>query len=463
MNKKISDKYEYNYEKNWADFTVDIHDGWADDVSLVYPENSWRPDDEELTAVALSDEASDESMLATDASHEDNATNDANNDSTKKVLPTIKGTVDAQLEMVNSKTRRKSRFKRFLIIWVILLTITMAIFLVGFNEYLVRYEAAYQQSRPYHVMDDLLVSYKEFDFDLLSGYMPQKPAINEYETESDLAAFMYELLDGKEIAYSQAPEYTEDNPVYYVTADDYIVSTIMLRKSPVESLDYGFPVWYVTQFEYYTEPQYNVRIITPSNFEVRVNDKLVSEDYLISSVSDNQAFEGFNADVALPNENKYQIDDFYVSPTVTAVDPMGNGAEVTFNDVTGFYEVSIKEGVITSELRSIALNGAEAYSNYVAHDLSRADFEGLFIDDCPVIKVIETAVSDNFFANHRASRFENEVIDELRIYSADAFYAEITLDQVITTNWGSEVTRTNHAYYYFVKQDGEWKISNILF
>ena len=43
----------YPKDEDWVNFSVDIHDGWADDVSLVYPEGSWRPDDGELTTLSI--------------------------------------------------------------------------------------------------------------------------------------------------------------------------------------------------------------------------------------------------------------------------------------------------------------------------------------------------------------------------------------------------------------------------
>lgn len=460
MSKKRSDELQNNTEKNWADYTVNIHDGWADDVSLVYPEGSWRPDDEELTAISIADE---EEEILEDADSGSDSLECDDSGETKKTVPQIKGTVDEQLEKVKMSKKKISGFLVFMICWVVVLSIAIGIFLMMFHDYLVKYEAAYQQSRPYHVMDDLMESFIEYDFNTLYGYMTMPPVINQFENRDDLSYFMYELLDGKKISYVKSENYTEDCPEYYVTADDYIVATVALRKSPVDSLDYDFPVWYVTNFEYYTEPQYNVRIKAPSDYVVTVNGVRLTEDYLISSVSDNNAWQYFGDNVELPNENKYEIDDFYRMPVVLATNSFGNEASVEFNNLTGYYEVTLGEDENINVLKQLAISAAEIYSNYVSHDLTKGEFESCFTDDATIVPIIEEAVATNFFANHKEYRFENEVVDNIEIYSSNAFCAEVTVDQIIVTDWGSEVSRTNHATYYFVRMADQWKICQIEF
>lgn len=54
--KNTSTKIDKKTADKLVSTKVNINDGWADDVDLVYPEDSWKPGDAELVMVSLDDD-----------------------------------------------------------------------------------------------------------------------------------------------------------------------------------------------------------------------------------------------------------------------------------------------------------------------------------------------------------------------------------------------------------------------
>ncbi|MDE6686345.1 MAG: hypothetical protein K2K17_03405, partial [Lachnospiraceae bacterium] len=139
QNKK-EDTSIYPNNKDWVDYTVDIHDGWADDVALVYPDGGWKPEEGELTTLDLETDG-------TSFGKSPEGYADAENS------PTAAEIIQQSQTAVKPKTHY---FRTFLIIWLGLLAIAIAFALGYFYDFLDSYEIAYQTSLPYHMMDNIM-------------------------------------------------------------------------------------------------------------------------------------------------------------------------------------------------------------------------------------------------------------------------------------------------------------------
>ena len=114
---------------DWVDITVDINDGWADDVSLVYPEDSWKPDDGELTKLEMPEANKKHSKGA------------KKNKSTK-----IYREIPADPTLQKREKKKNNPFRIFMIIWLGALSIAIAIGLHYFYNFAENYERVYQES-----------------------------------------------------------------------------------------------------------------------------------------------------------------------------------------------------------------------------------------------------------------------------------------------------------------------------
>lgn len=449
MGKKhdLPDKTVFPSEDNWADFTVNLNDGWADDVSLIYPEGSWRPDDEELTIINMEENESENSEISSE--------NITDVQAEKAAASDKKGILH----------RKSNPFRTFLILWLGTLSIVIAVALGYFYDFLVRYEAAYQASRPALTMDTVLQNFEEYDMNAIYHSMTTIPQITPFESELNVQNHMLDLILDKNITYVKTEKYTEDFPEYYITADDYIVATVVLRKSPVETMEYNFPVWYVSSFDYYTDAQFNFRIEAPSNCNISVNGIPLGTEYCYEDgiVLDAAAF--VEPYTTLPTVCRYYCEGLYENPVITATNTFGEPVDVVLNTSTGFYEIGFGSNPEEeAQMQAFAIEAVSVYANYISNDATEAVLDSYFIPDCEILPLIKTGTTAQYFVGHSRAEIENEQVTDFIYYNENAFYCEVTLDQLIYTYYSSEpdvVTVTGR--FYFVRTEEGWKICGIRF
>ena len=432
-------------------------DSWADDVSLIYPENGWKPDDGELTMLEIEGVNTPPKKTAA----KETASKDAPGE---KITTKETASVDVPKTATDTETASKRNpFRMFMILWLGCLSITIAVLLGYFYEFLCRYEDAYQASRPYHDMDYVLEQLETRNLPAVYNMMTVKPTISEWETTDNVYRYMDTLLGDAQFDYTETPSHLEDYPEYYITADGYIIATVALMKSQTESLAYDFPVWYISSFEFYTEPQYDFRIEAPENCTVSINGIPLSDTYCYEdSISMNDA--AYMAGYAdLPDGVRYYGDGLYEAPVITAYNCFGEEAPVTFNTSTGIYEVGF--GTNSSEeaaLQAYAIEVVSAYANYISNDLPEDGLDNYFVEGCEILEMIKAGTSRQYFAAHSTPTIQNEEVLDFILYSEDAFYCEVYLEQNMPLTYYNEpeiIPITGK--FYFVRIDGQWRVCNI--
>ena len=241
---------------------------------------------------------------------------------------------------VKEKTKKsKRRFIVFLSIWAVVLLTVIGVLLYRFYFFLGDYEKVYQASLPYHVMDDFFEMFDPLDFDSIYASVSDKPTVNEFETGENVENYYSKLLEGKEIAYVEASESTDKNPVYHITADNYIVGQVNLVQTD-EKRKYDLPVYKVESFDMYSDAEFSVNIQAYTDCEVYVNDIKVSPEYVTRlDLNKEKHFEGFTE---LPLKKYYQIEGFFEKPSVKVINGFGEEIIPAINYKTGVYETRIK-------------------------------------------------------------------------------------------------------------------------
>lgn len=447
--KKRHTKPGYPKDKDWVDITVDIHDGWADDVALVYPEGSWRPDEGELTTITVDDgKASDDNILTADSASE---TDSADSLADEK-------------DFSAKEPKTKHYFRMFLIIWLGTLSIVIALALGYFYDFLDSYEQVYQTSRPYHMMDEIMTPFRDMDMNTIYQMMTVQPVISEFETEETVKAYMAQLLNGKKITYEEASHFNSDFPEYLILADGYVVADVSLRKSQTDVLEYGFPVWYVSSFEFYTQPLEDFFIEAPENYVVYVNGIAVSEEYFLQNAApeENAYTEPY---ATLPNRSQYYCEGLYAQPTVTAIDSFGKEYMILPTEENGDYIIPYPTDCENAqELKDYAVEVVTAYANYVSNDTPDNALDVYFPADSILLPLIKANTSRQFYPGHQTPVIQNVEIKNFIVYSEDVYYCEVYLEQSMKLSWGGEpeIVPTD-GRFYFVNIDGEWKVSAIAY
>ena len=152
--------------------------------------------------------------------------------------------------------KKTSPYRICLICWLGALSIAIAIGLGYYFDFLVDYENVYQSSRPFHKMDEIMLSFEQMDMDTVYNWISQKPEINAFETEENVKNYMRRLLADATFSYAETDNSFEERPEYYIFANDYIIAKLSLKKRTNEYLPYGFPIWDIFDFEFYTQSDY---------------------------------------------------------------------------------------------------------------------------------------------------------------------------------------------------------------
>jgi len=354
----------------------------------------------------------------------------------------------------------RRKFLIFLIVWLGIISCAFIVAMFRFKQWLVDYQAAYEASRPNLVMDKYFTWFQNDDIDSIYDNLTDKPLINEYETDANAKTFMAEVLDSSRITYSQTQTYSEAVPEYYILSGDYIVSTLRLRKSDTETMDYSFPVWELNYLEYYCEPQYDVYISVPETVNVTVNGLALKEDYCYTTAAAPEDQSAFGDYATLPLVKKYKIENFYQLPTIEALDSNGYAANVTFNNYTGVYEIGYGENPNVEEMKSVAIESAKIFANYLANDVSQETMQKRFVPNCEIIKFIIAGREDagKFFKYHSSLEYTNIEVDRFICYDSNTFACDVHMDQEIY-RYGDAPFETDYVNYrfYYIKYEGEWK------
>ncbi len=432
-------------------------DSWADDVSLLYPEKGWKPDEGELTMLEIEGVNSPPKQKVRTTPSEKEKTTDSK-DAVKESNAPSPGA-----DRIPFLKRKAKPFSVFLLAWLGTLSITIAVALGYFYNFLEAYENAYQASRPYHDMEEIVSLLESRDYDTLYHMLTMKPEIGEFETFDNVKNYFNLLLEGTQLDYQPSQNYSEDFPEYHITANGYIVGTLALRKSQTDAHEYNFPKWYISSFELYSEPQYDFRILAPSNCSISINGIPLSDSYRYSMGESYDAASYVSDYVTLPTMERYKIDGLYEAPVITAYNSFGEETEVTFNSRTGFYEVSFGvDSANASSMQAFAIETVSAYANYISNDLPDDGLDAYFVEGSEILYMIKAGTSRQYFAAHTSSEIQNAEVVDFVVYSQDCFYCEVHLEQCLDLSYYSEPEIIPVVgRFYFVRIDGEWKVCNI--
>ena len=357
--------------------------------------------------------------------------------------------------------KSKRRFVIFLALWAAILLTAIGVLLYKFYYFLGDYEKVYQASLPYHVMDDFFEMFNPLDFDSIYAAVSDKPEINEFETGENVENYYSKLLEGKEITYVEAAESTDKNPVYHITADNYIVGQVNLVQTD-EKRAYDLPTYRVESFDMYSDAEFSVNIQAYTDCEVYVNDIKVSPEYVTRlDLNKEKHFEGFTE---LPLKKYYSISGFYEKPSIKVVNGYGQEISPTLNNNTGVYETPIsapKE--LEEEMKAFATEAVHTYAQVVCREINDSALDKIFTKNNMIVSEIKSNSGNlKYFPNHTTESTEDKIIEFIP-YSNDAFYCEIEHTQHMLIYGVRPRDVVTDARFYYYREDGEWKVCAMVF
>ena len=273
------------------------------------------------------------------------------------------------------RKKRASKFGRFLLIYSAVFLVLLAIGLTFFWKYI----AAYEISRPEHVIDDFILSMENEDgTDTLRALFK----VSEFEDKDavfDKISGTY--FKGQNCTYRKMPgEYTENSPVYIVRSGTADLFKVKLNPKGENAAGFGFQLWEVSSLELVEGSTRTITIEVPSDAAIKVNDIEVPETY----ITNNQVEYDKNAEENRFNADSYRvlyaIDGIYDKVTVSAVDAKGTELTSEYADDSKFvYDANRMTIKVTAPSDAIVtINGIELEKEDVKEKLLPEDlFMGL--------------------------------------------------------------------------------------
>lgn len=384
--------------------------------------------------------------------------------------------------------QKKSRFKKFLTIYVIILVMLMVIFLGYVTESLIKYEKNQTENYIESIITELKKAGKNNKIEKHIDI--SKIKVSEFENEDvSVDEGFYELLNNQKITYKLNKETTdEQNPIYDIYSGKEKILEISLNGEQKENRLglLTFSVLKTSKIETKMEKGlYTSNIIVPNNLKVLINGKEITKEQIVEE-NQNEGLAQISKYVDIPYIVKYEVTNLLKKPTIKLLDETGNEVkyieeENTISKQLDFIVAETQEEANQKIKGQIdALEIAKAWSLYLTDDLEGRlhgyyNIRKYLIDDSNIEKFAynwATGVDITFVSSHTLLNptFTNEKISNFEIYNENAFSCEVYLQKNLKLKSGGKVIedkmndRMYFAYYDDTddgKENPEWKLVNM--
>ncbi len=356
-------------------------------------------------------------------------------------------------------------FRIFMLLWILMLLLVVWDFNRQFYSFLENTEAKYRASLPESVTEEIVNIFRDGDVNYICELMTGRCPLNGYETDKDLREYMRTLIGNGRISTVPVQEETsDDRQVYYIESGDLRVARAEYSKEP-ERTRRDIPVWDLVSLEVYAEPAISIGISAPENVRLFINGKELSAGAVRVKQDPSPAQKYYEGFTTLPVMTDVNIGGFYLTPEITAENEDGSPIPVIADPENGVYSVGYPEDCEgREEMESIACEAVSAYAEFISGDLAEGALRRYFTKDNIYLYYMQHAEL-KWFTRHLKSEIHSADVQEFIAYNEDAFYCEVLVEQHLTMQWGPrepEVIMTD-GKFYFVRQDGEWKVAAIAF
>lgn len=378
----------------------------------------------------------------------------------------------------------KSKFKKFLIIYVAILVAIMIAFLIYVADSLVKYENNQIENYMESLIEDLRKASKNKK---IEKYI-NTSEINVSELEnakSTINQGFEQLLNSKNITYKLNNEKEQIYDIY--DGDKLILQAHLDNSETANRLGLlNFTKWKTEKIETKMENGlYTCNILVPNNYEVYVNGNKVTEENITEKVGE-EGLAQISKYVEIPYIVKYEVTNLLKEPQVKILDENKNNVKYNWKDKTITIELQVeKTENMEDALEKLAgdidiLKIAKDWNLYLTDDLE-GRLHGFYNISKHLIKDSSlyeyaykwaTGEDITFVSSHTLQNpaFTNEKISNFEIYNENAFSCEVYLEKNMRLkSSGRKITDTMNEKMYFAyydeTQDGKnnptWKLVNM--
>lgn len=386
--------------------------------------------------------------------------------------------------MNKEKKLKKNNFKKFLKIYSLLLILITIIATIYVNSTLRKYEA----NQINNFMESVITNLKKYANKNEIGKHINSINVNKSEFERDDASVekgLNELFKSDACIRFEINANSKDEikPIYDIYANDYKILEVGLDGSNTEtrlSL-LTFSNWKISYINVEAEKGFfKFEVSAPSNYEVYVNDKKLTENQIATSNFDNGLVE-ISKYVEIPYSIKYEVNGLIEVPKYKIMDKNGNA--VNEQDIKIDDEVK-KFATIDEAKKEISnfpdiIKIAEDWSLFLSNDLEGRNhgfynISKYLIKDSYLYNYAykwATNVDITFISRHTLKNpaFTNEKLSNFTIYNAKAFSCDVYLNKNMRIANGNDLVDKMNERMYFAYYDDtndnvnnpSWKLVNM--
>ena len=374
-----------------------------------------------------------------------------------------------KLNIIN-KWKRKSLYYKSLSLFTILLVILGIIFLIYVFNSMILYERNLSDNYINYLITSGKIT-KDINDNLFN--------VSKYEKDNaKITDGINKLFKSNDLKISKNTKIsTNEIYAYDLIINDNIVSTVSLKSvnSYRRMAILTIYEWDVTDIKtYFDEGIYHYDISVPKNYEVYINNNLVSDNDIVKE-SDVVGLERLTDYVEIDKSKTYKINNLVYEPKIKILDENKNEVKYDIKDnkiviTKSFIEIpNIEDAQKHFKEKFDVLKLAENYSLFLTDDLAKGVYGHGFTKLSPyLIKdsyMYEMAhgwgyqVDITFVSNHRLKNpvFTNEVVKNCIIYNDLAFSCEVYLEKNMVVS-GKDKIDIMHDRLYFIYYDNGYKL-----
>lgn len=353
--------------------------------------------------------------------------------------------------VVKSKKKRKNKlntFGKFLAIYSGIFAVVIVVLLILLHGLLKDYE----EGIPDTAMDSVI---EKFNSEGIGELVTKDNCgVSEFETTDYVVEQIKTLLEGKNVSYKRkAGEYTNNNPVYNIYADENLIAKVSLASDGLNG--HKFNIWKIGNIDFSGTVRNDnvVKITAPSNAAVKINGVEVSDSYTTQNDIPVTECANVGAYTTVATNKVIEVKGLMAKPVVTAsLD--GNELAVSETD-TGVMISYPSDESIVSTITDKALLIGQNYGKYIINRGNLATLLSYMVGNAKVLMSDIPAVWAYMYGTQFTYEFKNEQVSDFIKYSDTCVSCKIHFDLIVRWSGGEKVYDTN-MIYTFVYTGGDW-------
>lgn len=292
-----------------------------------------------------------------------------------------------------------------------------------------RFLAAYENTRPKHVAEEIFNDYflSSNVGELASSYTPELMSFHTVEAVNSGFAKSY---DTKRLGFTSVS--SEGNTEKYaVSFDNHRIAYFTLKEGD-RSGGFGFKYYELANAEFFFGDTKDFTALVPKGCTLNVNGITVSEGHITEANIEDVSCKYMPEGVEGKRYDKYSVSGLLFEPEVTVRDGDGKLLETAYNAEERCYTVpAVYSERLKAEHSDFAISAASAYTAYLSNDASFSNFAGYLDRSSEIYKRIQS-IMVTWVRDHSGYRIYDEEATEFCEYADGVFSCRVTLKETLT-------------------------------